>query len=170
MREDKIDLIWLITSIGGFVLMSTSFLLMPLDKTAELYDTMDIIPGVMFWLFLIVGIAGQIMLCIRRKRFLESDRRKRFQARKGRVGLFNVFKNIPAIVVDVGFILSLVALVITTMVTHGMGYLCYILLAVCVFCFCAHCIFNGKIFNYMIEKNKHSLRKREGKGNDKSKE
>lgn len=151
MERKKIDVIWLIVSVGSFALMSTSFLLMPLDKTVEQYDAMDIIPGVMFWLFLILGITGQILLSIRRKRFLETDRRKRFQAKKGRVGLLSVLKNIPAIVADVGFIISLVAFVIATKVTNGMGYICYILLAVCVFTFCSHCIFNGKIYQYVTK-------------------
>lgn len=154
MQQKKIDLIWLIVSIGSFALMSVSFLLMPFDKTVEQYDTMDIIPGVMFWLFLVLGVAGQIILTIRRKRFLETDRRKRFQARNGRVGLLSVFKNIPAIVADVGFVISLVAFVIATKVTNGMGYICYILLAICAFTFCSHCIFNGKIYEYVTKLSK----------------
>lgn len=154
MREDKIDLIWLITSIAGFALMSTSFLLMPLDKTAEQYDAMDVIPGVVFWVFLTLGIVGQIILAIKRKKFFESDRRKRFQSRKGRIGLLNVFKNIPAIVADVGFVISLVGFVIATKITNGMGYVCYILIAICVFTFCSHCIFNGKIYEYTTSLSK----------------
>lgn len=151
MEQKKIDVIWVIVSIGSFALMSASFLLMPLDRTVEVYDALDIIPGVMFWLFLILGITGQILLTIRRKRFFETDRRKRTQARKGRVGLLSVFKNTPAIVADVGFVISLVAFVIATKVTNGIGYICYILLAVCTFTFCSHCIFNGKIYQYVTK-------------------
>ena len=161
MEKKKIDVILLCISIGSFLLMSLSFLIIPVDTTVERYDAMDIIPGVMFWVFLIIGVAGQIALTIRRKRF---------QTRKGRIGLLSAFKNIPAIVADVSFLVSLVSFVFLTKVTHGMGYVCYILLGVCVFTFCSHSIFNGKNFNYVIEQNKHLLRKREDKKNDKSKE
>ena len=151
MERKKNDVIWLIVSVGSFALMSTSFLLMPLDKTVEQYDAMDIIPGVMFWLFLILGITGQILLIIRRKRYIRTDRKKKIQEMEGRIGLISVFANIPAIVADVGSIISLVAFVIATKVTNGMGYICYILLAVCIFTFCLHCIFNGKIYQYVTK-------------------
>ena len=151
MERKKNDVIWLIVSVGSFALMSTSFLLMPLDKTVEQYDAMDIIPGVMFWLFLILGITGQILLTIRRKRDIRTNRKKKIQEIKSRIGLISVFANIPAIVADVGFAISLVAFVIATKVTNGMGYICYILLAVCVFTFCSHCIFNGKIYQYVTK-------------------
>lgn len=170
MEQKKIDVIWVIVSIGSFALMSASFLLIPLDKTVEQYDAMDIIPGVMFWLFLILGITGQILLTIRRKRYMRTDRKKKIQEMKSRIGLLSLFTNIPAIVADVGFVISLIAFVIAIKATDGMGYICYILLAVCVFTICLHCIFNGKSFNYVIEQNKHLSRKREEKGNDKRKE
>lgn len=155
MERRKVDVIWLIVSIVSFALMSTSFLLMPLDKTVELYDVMDIIPGIMFWTFLVLGVVGQVLLAIRRKRFLETNKQKRFQIGKERIGLISVFKNVPAIIADVGFVISLVAVVIVTKVTNGIGYICYILLAVCVFTFCLHCILNGKNFRYVIKQEEY---------------
>ena len=127
---------------------------MPLDKTIEQYDIMDIIPGVMFWLFLVLGIVGQIILAVRWNRYLKLDRRKKTQTRKERVGLLAVFKNIPAIIADVGFLISLVVFAIVTKVTYGLSYACYILLTVCVFTFCLHCIFNGKIYKYVTKLSK----------------
>lgn len=166
MARKKIDMLWLIVSIGGFALMSTSFVLMPLDKTVEIYDSMDIIPGIMFWAFLMLGVVGQVLLTIRRKRFLETNRSDS-GLRKERIGLISVFKNVPAIIADVGFVISLVAFVLAINVTNGIGFICYILLAICVFTFCLHCILNGKNFFYVVKQEEYLLNKREENGNGK---
>ena len=155
MERKKVDVIWLVVSIVSFALMSISFVLMPLDKTIELYDLMDIIPGIMFWVFLLFGVVGQVLLTIRRKQFLEINKQKRFRIKKERIGLISVFKNIPAIIADVGFVISLVVFVIATEIANGIGYICYILLAVCVFLFCLHCILNGKNFRYVTKQEEY---------------
>lgn len=155
MERKKVDVIWLVVSIVSFALMSISFVLMPLDKTIELYDLMDIIPGIMFWVFLLFGVVGQVLLTIRRKQFLEINKQKRFRIKKERIGLISVFKNIPAIIADVGFVISLVVFFIATEIANGIGYICYILLAVCVFLFCLHCILNGKNFRYVTKQEEY---------------
>lgn len=150
MQQNKVNFIWFIVSITSYALMSASLLLIPLDKTIE-YDAMDIVPGVMFWLFLVLGIIGQIVLSARYKRFVKFDKQKKGQKRNSKIGLLSFFKNIPAIIADVGFVIGLMAFVIAMKVTEGLGNICYVFLAVCIFSFCAHCIFNGKIFRQITE-------------------
>lgn len=152
MEQKKIDLIWLIASIGSFALMSVSFLLMPLDKTVEQYDAMDVIPGVMFWLFLILGILTQVHLSLRRKR---SERKKEVHG----IGIFSFCKNIYATVADVVTIISLVGLIVTFIVTKGMGYICCVFVCIFLMTFCLHCIFNGQVFLYLIQGKKHNSAK-----------
>lgn len=150
MDSKKENLIWLIASIVCFGFMSVSFLLMPLDSTEDVYDAMDVIPGAMFWLFLILGSVAQYVLAKRRRTWLEQDRKRKFKARKGRNGLLSVFQNVPAIVADVSFIVSFIGFILMVNLTAGLGYGCYVFLGICVFAFCLHCIFNGKIYKYVM--------------------
>ena len=149
MMQKKVDFIWFIISTGSFFLMSVSFLLMPLDPTVAQYDAMDVIPGLIFWLFLILGIVGQVVLSKRRCKWLAMQGIRKYKIRQGKNGLITFCKNKFALVADLVFVIGLVIFIITTLLTRGLGYICYILLAICVFAFCLHCILNGKIYEYI---------------------
>lgn len=158
MMQKKVDFIWFGLSVGSFFLMSISFLLMPLDVTVVQYDAMDIIPGIIFWVFLVLGVTGQIILAIRRSKWLIGKAVRKYKIRKGRIGLLTFCKNKPALITDIVMIVSILLFIIVTVITHGLGYICYILLALCVFTFCMHCIFNGKIYEYI---SKHLIKEEE---------
>lgn len=136
--KKKIDFIWILISIVGFGLMSASILFMSTDRW-------EYFPGILFWTCLLVGITSQIILAVRKKTR---------PAKKGCIGLICFFRNVPAIIADIIFVVSLIAFVISSKMTHGVGYICYVMLAVCIYTFCLHCIFNGKIFRYVIKKEK----------------
>ncbi len=142
------ELTWFWISISSFFLMSASFLLMPLEITLK-YDVMTIMPGLLFWLFFVLGVIGQVVLGIRYNRwFMNQEINTRKSVRK-KLGFLAFGQNKAAICVDAIVILSIVLLIAATYITHGTGYVCYILLAMCVFTFCLHCILNGKVYAYI---------------------
>lgn len=150
---NKKDFIWLYVSIASFLLLSISFLLMPIDSTADHIKFISILPGIMFWGFLALGVATQIILTHMRKKWISKNKRDITQG--NRVGIISFMKNIPATIADVAFVLSVVGLVIALIATDSTGYVCYIFMAMSVFSFSMHCIFNGK--NYFFIKNKDKI-------------
>ncbi len=158
MMQKKVDFIWFGISIGSFFLMSISFLLMPLDVTVAQYDAMDVIPGIIFWGFLILGIVGQVVLEIRRQKWLIEQGVRKYKIRQGRMGVITFCKNKFALIADVLMVVGVLLFALVTVITHGLGYICYILLALCVFAFCMHCIFNGRIYEYI---SKHLIKEEE---------
>ena len=160
MRK-KVDLIWLGISIGSYLLLSISFLIMPLGVPGEDYAVMSILPGVLFWVSLILGLVSQVVLGNRRAKWFELQGVRRHTVRKGKIGLIRFWQNIPAKIADVVFVVSLIAFLVATKTTHGIGYICYVLLATCVFSFCSHCIFNGKIYEYITKQEKIKILKEE---------
>lgn len=143
----KKDLVWLTISIISFFLLSVSFLLMPLGNRY-----LQIISGVMFWLFMILGIVSQVMLTIifRRSCFKNKD----WRVQKQRVGIFSIGKNVFAIVADSVLLISAVVFTALMVFTRGTGYISYVMLTLLVFAFCMHCILNGKVYSYICEQNK----------------
>ncbi len=165
MKESKNMSNLLRISIAGFLLMSLTFLLMPLNSTApeEGTDIFRIIVGVLFWLFLIIGIAAQIMLS---KEFKKSEKKKA----KRRIGLFSFLQNREAAVFDLLCLIGFIAIAFMVLFTDGTMYFAYICTSVFVFSFCMHCILNGKIYNTLKRKpNAKKKSEKEEKNNDKIK-
>lgn len=152
MKRKYSDLVWFLVSIFGYLVMSISFMIMPLiDQQAS--PLVDKLPGVMFWCFLLIGAASQIVLAVRRRKWLNEHGIERRSAAKGRIGLLSFMRNLPACLADGVFVLSLVALIIAVVMTDGMGYLCYVFMACTVFSFCMHCVFNGKIYYFLTHQD-----------------
>lgn len=151
MKSKKTDYAWLTASIISFLLLSISFLLMPIESknASDEVSIISILAGALFWISIVCGIATQAVLSHRIKSWLASNR-----IRSGRLvrkcGLISFFKNPFAVVADIAMIVGLIGLVITVILTHGIGYVCYVFLALFVFSFTMHCILNGKTF-YVIE-------------------
>ena len=139
----KKDEAWMIISIGSFVVMSISFLLMPINMTVKRYGIIEYVPGLVFWVGLVTGIIGQIVLIVRCRKRIMRHKAKENRGHIRRIGLFYFFQNVPAIIVDLSLVISLTGVIISTNVTQGMSYICYIFLSVCTLAFCLHCIFNG---------------------------
>ncbi len=155
MKTQKKDHIWLAVSIISFLLLSISFLLMPIESksTTESISVISLISGVLFWLSIICGIVTQVALSNRSKVWLASNKIRRNNIKR-RLGIVSFFQNRFAVVADITMIIGLVGLIISVLMTNGIGYACYIFLALFVFSFSMHCILNGKTFYVITNKGK----------------
>lgn len=156
MKSPKVDYAWLCASIASFLLLSISFLLMPVESKSATQgiSIISLIAGVLFWLSIILGIVTQAVLSHRIKSWLASNHVRRGRIVK-KVGIISFFKNSFGIASDVAMIIGLICLVISVIVTHGIGFTCYVFLSLFVFSFSMHCIFNGK--TYYVIKNKDKI-------------
>ena len=149
MKRQTIDRILLGTSIGGFAILSISFMLMP-------YEELGILPGILFWGGLLLGVVLQIVLENRRGALFAQYNVKRETMQKAKNGLLSVCSNRLATVADGILAADAIATVLAFVFTRGTGYLCYVCLSVLVFSFCMHCILNGRI--YIFVKNQDKVR------------
>lgn len=134
-------------SIGGYALMAVSFMLMPLETQTNY-------TGAMFWVMLMLGIAGQVALDIKRKMFFKRFRVNYRKTQKRFCGAFAFFSNLPAKIADIAFPVSLVGMILSFWLTRGVGYSCYVFISLTVFSLAAHCIFNGRNFFFVLNKRK----------------
>ncbi len=151
MSEKMKNDLWLGISIFGFLAMSVSFVLMPLESAIQVNNVSIyvLIAGLVFWVSLVIGIVGQAMLTWRRNRWHKKNPKKRCRLQR-RIGLITFFSNFLALIADVLCGISLIALIVLLMVTNGAGFICYILLALFTFAFSMHCILNGKNYYFVI--------------------
>ena len=166
MKQNKADRLLLGISIGGFVVLAISFMLMPVEG-------LGFVPGILFWGGLLTGVVLQIVLETRRSSLFARYNVKREQMQKARNGLMSFGSNRLASVADGCMIVSVVATILAFILTKGTGYLCYVCLSVLVFSFCMHCILNGRIYIFVKNQNKvrqvleqkkaNSMKKGEGK-------
>ena len=147
MKQKQTDCILLGVSIGSYLIMSISFLLMPIEAA-------NILPGLMFWGGLAVGVALQIVLEIRRRAFFASYRVKREKMQKPRNGLLSFGSNRAARLADLSMVVSLIAAILVFIFTKGYGYVCYVFIATTLFSFCLHCILNGRIYFHVKKQKK----------------
>lgn len=153
----KKDFMWLSISIAGFAILSVSFLLMPVESHAVISK----IAGVMFWFGLVIGIIFQVILARHRKIGMTKNRIQRLANQRVKPGVFSLFKNPVAIVFDLLMAIGLVGLISSMILTKGMGYICYAFISITVFSFSMHCIFNGRIYLYISNKEKKKETARE---------
>ena len=153
----KKELIWLSISIAGFAILSVSFLLMPVESHAVISK----IAGLMFWLGLVIGIMFQILLARHKKIGMTKNRIQRLANQRIKPGIFSLFKNPMTIVFDLLMAIGLVGLISSMILTKGMGYICYMFISITVFSFSMHCIFNGRIYIYISNKEKKQETARE---------
>lgn len=147
--KEKQGLVYLCLSVCGFLAMSVSFALMPIKQIGML-------PGVMFWGGLLVGVFFQIVLEAQRKAFFAKYNAKHTKIQKNRNGLLSFGSNKIALVVDSIWIASVIVTICAFVFTKGFGYLCFICITVLLLSFCFHCIFNGR--NYFHLKNFEKIR------------
>lgn len=141
---------FLTASVVGFLTLSVSFLLMPVAGIGYL-------SGILFWAGLILGISMQVVLDMRRRALFARYHASGRQMQKRRNGMFSFWSNPAAKVADVGLALGIVATILVFAITKGVGYGCYICLAATVFCFCMHCVLNGR--NYFHVRNKKRIQR-----------
>lgn len=142
MKNPIVDRILLAISLLGFLCMSASFMLMPIEA-------LTLLPGILFWSGLLVGIATQVLLAVRRRSFFAGRKQQRRQLQARRNGLLTFGANGPALVVDCLLGVSLVALVLTFVLTKGYSPVCFVCITATLLTFCLHCILNGRIFYHI---------------------
>lgn len=142
--------------IAGFFANALSFLLMPVDS-------LTLLPGILFWAGLVVGIVPQFFAAACRRK----DPRRRRQALPG---VLTFFSTAPAIVADGVMIMGFLATVVTLLATHGYGYICFVMIAVTVLGISMHCVLNGKVFRWAAAPGKVSGTPEEKQARKKEKE
>jgi len=149
-RNNTKELLWLRLSVGGFALLSLSF------PAMQLLRQLPFLPGIMFWIGLITGITGQIILDRSRKLFF-ADRKvdpKKYQ--KAFCGLLSFFSNPLAKIADIALGVCVLLAVLYWLWPMKRLDPRYFLLATTVFSFCMHCVLNGR--NYLFAHNKTRVR------------
>ena len=147
MSSVKKEIVILTISIISYFLLAASFLFMPLEN-----KQLQIMAGVMFWVFLILGIVSQVLLAIWFRQACSKNKEWRIQ--KQRIGIFTIGKNKFSVVADIVLLISAVTFVVLMIFTRGTGYISYIVLAILVFSFSMHCVLNGKVYYYICERAK----------------
>ena len=147
MKNTKTEAILLGASILCFLVMSLMFLLMPLEE--ETFVT-----GIVFWAGLLGGSVLQVIVNALRKAFFKRNDISYKNAKKSRAGILRIFSNRLAMIADITCGVALLATVVSMIVTRGYGYICYVFISLTVFSFALHCIFNGKNFDFILNKSK----------------
>lgn len=150
MEHNKADCLFLGISIAGFAAWSVSFILMPIEG-------MGFFPGMLFWSGLMTGVFFQIVLEARRRALFAKYNVKCKTMQKVRNGLLSFGSNKIAIISDDILAVSMVATILALVLTRGYAYICYVMIAITVLSFCLHCVFNGRIYVYV--KNRDRIRK-----------
>jgi hypothetical protein len=127
--------------------MSLMFLLMPLEE--ETFVT-----GIVFWAGLLGGSVLQVIVNALRKAFFKRNDISYKNAKKSRAGILRIFSNRLAMIADITCGVALLATSVSMIATRGYGYICYVFISLTVFSFALHCIFNGKNFDFILNKSK----------------
>lgn len=132
MREEK-KLFWM--ENGCFVFMAVTFLFMPVRNIIA-----NRITGILFWISLLGGIFCQLRL----SKAVRSKSQEKKKEKDFRPGIFQVAQNPIALVADILLVLCVPSLVMVMIITKQKGYSCFIFIALAVFAFSMHCIWNGR--------------------------
>lgn len=152
MKKDK-GSIFLYASIASFLIMSGSFLIMPFADFSNDKTFISFLPGILFWLFLFLGIAMTILFGNWREK-IQKKQGDTEEKVKYTIGVMSVFKSRTGAVFDILTVFMLLVFIICMLITNASGYICYAAVSLFVFSFCMHCIFNGKNYLYFIKSKK----------------
>lgn len=150
----KFNLVLLIVSTSSFFIASVMLTILRFTgQTMAERSALDFAFAIAFWIFLLIGIVGQIILSIQikiwEKKYSQSQRLKDTL----RPGIIAFFRSFPGILSDGAFLLALIIFIIAHIATDGTGIVCYICVSVMFLAFCLHCIFNGKNYYYIINRD-----------------
>ena len=154
-RQLKIQKVLLSLSVLFMFLFSITFLFMKPANT-RLINTGDQtflnIVGASFWATLALSVITIFLMSIRCRKYKKSIG----ATKKSRPGMFRFFSNMPAKIVDILMMVSLVLLV-CFIAFFSENYLIYIFLSTTIFSFFMHCVLNGENYRYItnsgIEEN-----------------
>lgn len=153
MSKKKVDIIWLVVSIFFFLLFACSFLIMPMETKARIFNISvnTFVSGLMFWVSIVMGIVTQCILAVRKKKWYKMNHIKNVKSSQ-RLGLISFFRNNYATAADIVSAVSLIGFIVSMVVTYGTAYICYVFVSLFAFSFSMHCILNGKIFYHIVNR------------------
>ena len=155
MKASQVDRILLWCAMAGFLIVSISFLLIPLEA-------LGILPGLLFWFGLAAGAVPLILLERRRRSFFASYRANRRRMQKPHCGILTFGSNREARIADAAMLVSIPATLLVMLITRGIGYGCYLCIALTTLAVSLHSIFNGRIYFHVKNQKKirHALEKK----------
>ncbi len=146
----ELNFLLLIISIICFSIVSICLFVMFFIETSVSSppSRLSLLCGIGFWLCNILGMTIQIVISRNIKCWCQRRRLFRTRFKKERIGIFNIFSNIPATISDVLFAVSTI-LFIAFMIIDSTSIFAYISLSLLFLSFSAHCIFNGNNYYYI---------------------
>lgn len=145
--KEKTLVLTFVFSLICMVIFAASFLLMPIANGISLNEeknSMLYAVGVTFWLSLFLALILSLATSLIRKKCPPKDNRlKKFP------GAISFFSNKEATVADILAVIFIIAFVVCAFVMNG--YLIYVFLFLAVLFFEAHCVLNGKNYQYIKE-------------------
>ena len=139
--------------VASSLVLSASFLLMPLDLITSSVRRSSLVAGILFWVSLAATLitAGWLARIYRRWRSKLPDAVSSGLPKLP--GIIRFFRNPLALAADIVMLISLIGLIASLIATDASGYICYIFIALFVFSFCMHCMLNGKIYYSLTHRN-----------------
>lgn len=145
-------------SAALFTVMSACFLLMPFVVNGENSTRESVFAlGITFWAIALLGYCSVIIGSVNRKRICEEER-IHINSLPGAIAFLS---NIPALLFDAGLLVSIVLLVVTLLTSMKETYFAYVSIALTVFFFHMHSLFNGKNY-YIISRRQKRSKKHHG--------
>ena len=131
--------------LAFLVVLSLSFVLMPVAVAREQSSRVFVVMvGATCWIGLIGTVCTAIRLNIYKRKNLKIERSK-FP------GIINFFSNKYAIVIDMLMIISILVFLLSFII--DLSWISFISFAFLVFSFGSHCVFNGGIGRYLVNKD-----------------
>lgn len=153
--DKRSNITLLIGSVFSFFIVAVSLFAMAFGGSATSADVsiISMVCGICFWVFLIIGIVLQVVL----SKQIGKWRAKYYRIRRNmrihpKIGLLSFFKSPLGVASDIVLLLSVIAFAVVYYFTEGIGITCYISLSLIFFSFCSHCIFNGKNYFYITNR------------------
>lgn len=155
MKESSVDKVLQYFSIFFFFCMSGTILLIPLPYFTEMQLSREytVFTGLLIWVSLFIGIALQIVAYVRVRKYRKKYPKCAEKLKRKRIGVIDFFSNIPAVISDCALAIGIIGFVISYIFTSGSGYLCYVFLFITVFSFALHCILNGRLYSFAVNKS-----------------
>lgn len=142
----------------AFLISAGTVVLIPFSMTKDgNLNVLGYIAGILFWSGLIVGSVGYLLL-------YRSQRDVIIGQSNGRIpGIFRFFSNTPAIVMDVILIISVIGTIYCTRNVTASQTISVIFLLMTLVGVYAHCLLNGKIYQYIRNYKNKDTRVIQGK-------
>lgn len=136
-----------------FTIMSACFPLMPFVVNGTNSTKAGVVTiGSTFWASALLGYCCVAIASSARKQICRDERIRV----KGQPGIISFISNIPALLCDAGFLVSVVLLVVTMLTSIRKTFFAYVSIALAVLFLHLHALFNGKNYHVLSRRHKRS--------------